>query len=147
GTYGVQFFKNGVASYVRVDADLPTYSWSATTLSYVNFGHDGSMWAPIIEKAFTYFRTGARTYSSISSGLMSEVYSDFGISSASIAPTDAGDAASYVQNIKSLLDAGKSVTAACYNAGGANMVTSHAYTVDHVIDNGDGTFSVVVRNP
>ena len=42
---------------------------------------------------------------------------------------------------------GKSVTAACYNAGGANMVTSHAYTVDHVVDNGDGTFSVVVRNP
>ena len=27
------------------------------------------------------------------------------------------------------------------------MITSHAYTVDHVVDNGDGTFSVVVRNP
>jgi hypothetical protein len=58
-----------------------------------------------------------------------------------------GSPDTYVQQIKSLLDSGKSVTAACYNAGGANMITSHAYTVDHVVDNGDGTFSVVVRNP
>jgi Calpain family cysteine protease/RTX calcium-binding nonapeptide repeat (4 copies) len=147
GTYAVRFFKGNVASYVRVNADLATYNWSATTLAYDNFGQGGAMWAPIIEKAFTYFRTTKCTYASIASGLMGEVYSDFGVSSTSLAPNSAPDAATYVQDIKSLLDAGKSVTAACYATGGANMITSHAYTVDHVVDNGDGTFSVVVRNP
>ena len=52
-----------------------------------------------------------------------------------------------MSSIKALLDSGKSVTAACYSNGGANMITSHAYTVDSVIDNGDGTQSVRVRNP
>jgi hypothetical protein len=148
GTYAVQFFKNGVPTYERVDADLATYSWSATTPAYVNFGHDGSIWAPLIEKAFCYFRKGLNSYASIGSGMMSEVYADLGVSGVSaLSPSNAADAATYVQDIKSLLDSGKSVTAACYNTGGANMVTSHAYTVDHVVDNGDGTFSVVVRNP
>ncbi|HEX3357670.1 MAG TPA: C2 family cysteine protease [Tepidisphaeraceae bacterium] len=147
GTYAVRFFKNNVASYVRVDADLATYSWSATTLAYDNFGQGGAMWAPLIEKAFTYFRTTKCTYDAIASGMMSEVYSDFGASASSIAPNSAANAAAYVLDIKNLLDAGKSVTAACYTTGGANMITSHAYTVDHVVDNGDGTYSVVVRNP
>jgi hypothetical protein len=73
------------------------------------------------------------------------VYAAFGTSVTAISPS--GGADSYVQQIKDLLESGKSVTAACYNAGGANMVTGHAYTIDHVQDNGDGTYSVVVRNP
>ncbi len=148
GTYAVQFFKGSTPTYVRVDADLATYSWSATAPAYANFGADGSIWAPLIEKAFAYFRKGVNTYASLNSGMMSEVYGDLGVSNvSSLAPTGIADAATYVQDIKNLLDAGDSVTAACYSTGGANMITSHAYTVDHVVDNGDGTFSVVVRNP
>jgi hypothetical protein len=141
GTFGVRFFKNGVATYVRVDGDLPTYS--PTSPAYVKFGAEGSMWAPIIEKAFTYFRKGSGTYSSISSGLMGEVFADFGVTYSSIGNNQSADAASFVQQIKNLVDAGKSVTAACYQTGGANMITSHAYTVVSVDDSGN----VTVRNP
>src|SRR5262245_27840347 len=66
GTYAVRFFKSGQEVYERIDADLPTYSWSTTTLAYNSFGVDGSMWAPMIEKAFAYFRRGLNTYASIS---------------------------------------------------------------------------------
>ena len=146
GTYAVQFVKNGVPTYERIDGDLATYSWSATTPAYANFGQDGSIWAPLIEKAFAYFRKGQNSYASINSGMMSEVYADLGVSGvATISPSGSPD--TYIQQIKDLLDSGKSVTAACYNAGGANMITSHAYTIDSVVDNGDGTYSVVVRNP
>lgn len=147
GTFAVQFAKNGVKQYVRVDNDLPTYSWSTTTLAYASWGEEGSMWAPLMEKAFAYFRKGQNTYASISSGLMSEVYNAFGTTSTNLFASSY-NANSYASAIKDLLDAGKSVTAACYvNPAGANMVTGHAYTVDSVIDNGDGTYSVRVRNP
>src|SRR6201999_2711241 len=89
------------------------------------------------------------SYASISSGIMSEVYADFGVSTAaSISASGASDANSYALQIKALLDAGDSVTAAVYNVpAGANLIGSHAYTVDAVIANGDGTYSVRVRNP
>jgi hypothetical protein len=141
GTFGVRFFKGSVATYVRVDGDLPTYA--PTTPAYVKFGAEGSMWAPIIEKAFTYFRKGSGTYSSISSGLMGEVFSDFGVSVTSLSNNNSADATTFVQKIKDLVDAGQSVTAACYQTGGANMITSHAYTVVSVDDSGN----VTVRNP
>jgi hypothetical protein len=61
---------------------------------------------------------------------------------------DASSADDLISQISSQLAAGESVTAACFtNPAGCNMVTSHAYTVDHIVTNGDGTMSVVVRNP
>jgi Ca2+-binding RTX toxin-like protein len=147
GTFAVRFFKNNVAQYVRVDGDLATYSWSTTTPGYAKFGAEGSSWVAIIEKAFAVFRKGLSTYKSIDSGLMNEVYTDFGVSSNAITPSGSADPDSYLASIKALLDSGKSVTSGCWAIGGANMVTSHAYTIDHMVDNGDGTYSVVVRNP
>lgn len=145
GTYGVRYFKSGAENYVRVDGDLPSYSWG--TPAYANVGSNSSIWVAIMEKAFCYFRKGLNSYASISSGMMSEVYGNLGATVTATTPGAAGNATSYVANLKGLLDSGKSVTAACYSSGGANMVTSHAYTVDRVVDNGDGTYSVVVRNP
>jgi hypothetical protein len=80
GTYGVRFFKSGVAAYERIDADLPTYSWSTTALAYTSFGAEGSMWAPMIEKGIRILPRSLNSYASISSGMMSEVYGAFGTS-------------------------------------------------------------------
>ncbi|HTL27701.1 MAG TPA: C2 family cysteine protease, partial [Tepidisphaeraceae bacterium] len=146
GTYAVQFAKyDGTKTFVRVDNDLATFSWNHNTPAYANFGASGSMWVAVIEKAFTYFRTGVGTYNSISSGFMSEAYTALGTSSNTWTASNSND---LISQIEAQLAAGKSVTAACFtNPSGCNMVTSHAYTVDHIVDNGDGTKSVVVRNP
>ena len=37
-------------------------------MKFAHPGSSGAMWAPVMEKAFTFFRTGANTYASISSG-------------------------------------------------------------------------------
>ena len=74
GTYLVQFMKNNAPVYVRVSNDLPTGPYYG--YGFARPGADQTMWVPIMEKAFTYFRTGASTYASTNSGWMSEVYSD-----------------------------------------------------------------------
>jgi hypothetical protein len=148
GTFAVEFFKGTTPVFERVDANLPTYSWSTTTPAYENVGQDNSIWAPLVEKAFAYFRKGQNSYASIGSGIMSEVYADFGVGSATITPGSAADANTYAQQIEALLDAGDSVTAAVYNVpAGANLIGSHAYAVISVTNNNDGTYSVTVRNP
>ena len=147
GTYGVQFMKNdGSKTFVRVDNDLATFSWNANQPAYASLGQGGSMWVAILEKAFTYFRSGAGTYDSISAGWMSEAFTALGTASSNT--WDPAIADDLIAQIESQLAAGQSVTAACFtNPAGCNMVTSHAYTVDHVVTNEDGSKSVVVRNP
>jgi hypothetical protein len=148
GTYSVEFHVKGVAVYERVDNDLATYSWSHTTPAYANLGAGSSMWVAIFEKAFADFRQTKNTYASINAGMMSEVYTDFGDTSATITPSGAADANTYAQQIEALLDSGKSVTAAVYNVpAGANLIGSHAYTITGVTQNNDGSYSVTVRNP
>jgi hypothetical protein len=147
GTYAVQFSKsNGTKTFVRVDNDLATYTWNKTLPAYANLGNGGSMWVAIMEKAFTYFRKGSGTYASISSGVMSEVYTDLGRPASSTWTSANSD--DLIAKIEDLLSQNQSVTAACFTSpAGSNMVTSHAYTVDHVVTNADGSKSVVVRNP
>ena len=149
GTFAVEFFKGTTPVFERVDANLPTYNWSTTTPAYENVGQDNSIvGSAMIEKAFTYFRKGQNSYASISSGIMSEVYSDFGATSATITPGGAADANTFAQQIEALIDSGKSVTAAVYNVpAGANLIGDHAYAVISVTHNNDGSYSVVVRNP
>lgn len=69
GTYAVRFWREGVATakYVRVDADL----WikeSNQSLEYGGLGVQGSIWLPIVEKAWAIFRQQDSAYSSISGG-------------------------------------------------------------------------------
>jgi hypothetical protein len=65
GTYAVRFYDSGQEVYVRVDADL----WLQDgNLAYAGLGLEGSIWAPIVEKAYAFFRKGQGTYQSISSG-------------------------------------------------------------------------------
>jgi hypothetical protein len=147
GTYAVQFAKyDGSKTFIRVDNDLATFSWNANQPAYASFGANGSMWVAVVEKAFTYFRNGAGTYDSISAGWMSEALTALGKPTSST--WTESNANELMGKIEEELNAGKSVTAACFtNPAGCNMVTSHAYTVDHVVTNNDGSKSVVVRNP
>ena len=64
GTYAVALGN----SFYRVDADLPTRSAQSKDLTYAKFGLSGSMWVPIVEKAYAHFRTGANTYESLNGG-------------------------------------------------------------------------------
>ncbi len=65
GTYAVRFYQDGQEVYVRVDADLWT---EGGFLTYAGFGHEGSLWVAIVEKAYAYFRKQLGTYKSIAGG-------------------------------------------------------------------------------
>ena len=67
GTYAARFYLVGMEFYVRVDGDL----WVTDDGGKVRFAHpgvDGSIWLPIAEKAYTFFRHFAGTYRSIAHG-------------------------------------------------------------------------------
>ena len=66
GTYAVRFYRDGQAYYVRVDADL----WVAPNgkPKYARFGKQNSLWVPIVEKAYAFFRTQQGNYPSLNSG-------------------------------------------------------------------------------
>lgn len=65
GSYAVRFHRDGAEHYVRVDADLWTTGGAPR---YADLGQDGSLWVPIVEKAYAVFRKQQGTYASIASG-------------------------------------------------------------------------------
>ena len=65
GTYAVRFHDASQEIYVRVDADL----WvDGGMLEYADLGQEASLWVPIVEKAYAFFRKGQGTYASIAYG-------------------------------------------------------------------------------
>ena len=66
GTFAVNMHGYfGFDVYVRVDADL----WaSGGTPIYANLGAQGSLWAPIIEKAYAFYKNAKGNYGSINGG-------------------------------------------------------------------------------
>lgn len=146
GTYAVQFFSNDEAVFVRVDGDLPTWSWGA--LAYANEGADGSIWVAVMEKAYAFFRYNDGSYASLEGGWMSSVYNALGCDDCSTIWT-AADGSTLLSQIDDLLNEGKSVTMAIYQASAdAPVVGSHAYSVDRVIRDSDGKVTkLVLRNP
>ena len=145
GTFAVQFVKGGSKVYVRVDADLP--SWNSSSLVYAKLGKQGSLWVPIMEKAYAYFRTSNVTYASLESGWMSEASSALGIGSQSTYAAASGRA--LLDLIAAELSQGKAVT---YAAGtivnGAPLIGFHAYSVEAVNYDSNGVAtSLRLRNP
>jgi hypothetical protein len=87
GTYGVRFYQNGVAHWVTVDSQLPTYSggW----FLYANMGSYASntsnvLWVALAEKAYAQLNEsgwirpaswggGQNSYSGIEGGMFSDV--------------------------------------------------------------------------
>lgn len=66
GSYAVRFYDAGTPVYVRVDSDLWVDSNSA--LKYAKLGAGGSVWVPIVEKAYAFYRRAKGNYDSIASG-------------------------------------------------------------------------------
>ncbi len=66
GSYAVRFYRDGKEVYVRVDGDL----WidNTNTPKFAKLGKEGSIWVPIVEKAFAIFRKNWATYTAIAGG-------------------------------------------------------------------------------
>lgn len=143
GTYTVRFQSGGADTYVRVSGDMPTGPFAGWMDAHP--GVNNTMWAMVIEKAFTYFRTGANTYASIADGWMGDVYSDLGVSSSNISPGSQTESAFY-NLVSADLAGGRAVTLATYTAP-PNLVGNHAYTLVSVSTDASGATHYVVRNP
>lgn len=145
GTYLVQFSRGNSKVFVRVDGQLPTLIGSS--LEYAGLGAGGSIWVPIMEKAFAVYRTGANSYLSLSGGWMDEAFIAIGGTSSSV--YDVANGTTLLSQMQRELAAGKAVA---FGTGaitdGAPLLGSHAYTVEQVISDASGTpTSVVMRNP
>ena len=129
GTYAVQFWNNGTPKFYRVDGNLPTGDGS--TPYYANFGAEGSIWVPIIEKAFTYFRKGQDSYQSIWNGGDDEFHALNGQLFENVYGSSSLDT---LLKIKNAMDNGKQVIAGTPGSEPNNcpIVGDHMYTVDHV---------------
>jgi len=55
GVYAVQFYALGVPITIMVDDKLPFDKSDQTSTWFARIGDDGSLWIPIIEKAFSKF--------------------------------------------------------------------------------------------
>jgi len=143
GTYTVQFISSGKPTFVRVSNQFSAGPFEG--LMYAHPGTDGSIWAMVMEKAFAYFRTGANTIASTSSGWMGEVYSDLGANSTAFFPSNY--TATTLYNLLSAdLSAGKEITLGTDNSA-PNLVSDHAYTLVSAYKDSNGVTHYVVRNP
>jgi hypothetical protein len=160
GTYAVHFKGNGGADqFVRVDADLPT---SGGALAYSKQGAGGSIWVPIVEKAWTFFRDNKGTYASIAYWHPEYLHSPF--TALGLTVQHDNSVASYwngstptsgvalLQSIKGELDAGRAVVlTGPHPLDASTPLTAdnyhsfaHAYMVDSVAPDFS---SITVRNP
>jgi hypothetical protein len=144
GTYAVQFKRGGVATYVRVDADLSAASWGG--LAFTSPTATGGIWASLFEKAYAYYRTGANTYASLNWGWTGAAYSDLGVANTTFTTTM--DSNSLFSTITNALNSSKAVsiiTNGTVNAG-VPVVSSHAYSIMSTsIEN--GIQMITLRNP
>jgi hypothetical protein len=144
GTYAVQFQRNGVNTFVRVDGDLPMNQWG--TLTYNRLGASGDQWVSIMEKAYAYYRTGSNSYSSLNWGWMTAVYSDLGISSNSFAMTDQ---TSFYNFVTTQLAANKGVDIGTIGtiSYATPLIANHTYSVVGAAWDAYGMVQVTLRNP
>jgi hypothetical protein len=110
-------------------------------------GAGGSLWVAIIEKAYASYRyaTSPANYANLAGGWMSEAYAATGSTSNRI--YSGTSSADWFNQISAALASGQSVTPATGGNPQANLVGSHAYTVDHVGYHAAGNAYLVLRNP
>jgi len=144
GTYAVRFYRNGQAVYLRIDANLPVYGGS---LCYARTGNQGQIWAPLMEKAYAFFRDGQNSYASLWGGWMSDVFTDVvnsGSNTVWMSPTTS--LTSLAAFLTAQIQAGHAVTAGSYSNSTGPIIGGHAYMVQSVTTTNQGTF-VTVYNP
>jgi hypothetical protein len=143
GTYTVDFIANNKPEYIRVSNDLPTQG--SESYVYARPGATGSIWAAIMEKAYAFFRTGANTYASISSGWMGDVYTALGVNNSFFYLSGMSESALYTRLSADLAN-GRAVTLGT-SGNAPNLVSGHAYTLISASINSSGVTTYVVRNP
>ena len=144
GTYVVRFYRNGQAVYLRLDADLPV---NGSSLSYAHTGSQGQIWAPLMEKAYAFFRYSQNSYASLWGGWMSNVFQDVvNSSSSTFSVSQNSSATNLAAFLTSQLQAGHAVTAASYSNSPSPIVSNHAYMIQSVTTTAQGTF-ITVYNP
>ncbi|MGH7176173.1 MAG: C2 family cysteine protease, partial [Tepidisphaeraceae bacterium] len=141
GTYAVQFFNATGAHFIRVDADLPALS--STWLWGTGFGAQESIWAPVMEKAWAFFRKGFGTYASIEGGWPTELYSALQISNVSSAPVNEG---SLIARVEEMLSQNR-IVSVCTKSTATDLVGRHCYVLDRCYTDSTGRIYYVLRNP
>jgi hypothetical protein len=116
-------------------------------MQYAGLGHEGSIWAPIMEKAFACFRYGGlASYADLDGGWMDEAFDALGYATHAIWRSD--DANDLLDQIADEFAQGKAVTVAIFEPSrGAPLIGSHAYTIESVETDAQGQRTLVLRNP
>jgi hypothetical protein len=150
GTYAVRFQTLFGAEYVRVDGDLPTASGGA--LKYARLGADGSTWAPILEKAWAFFRRNEGTYASIDWGSAGEVLDALGLGGLreTIHGWGYGTASALFNRLASELSNGHAIIVS--SKGDARdhvegMRNNHMFVMDRVEQDSAGVRRIVLLDP
>ena len=107
GTYAVHFQDYDRHTYVRVDGDL--YVNSEDKPYYAGLGRDKSIWVPILEKAWAFYRRSQGTYASIDLGKSKDVFKALGMTDVQFRDSFRS-AASMLNTIDAALDAGLPLT-------------------------------------
>jgi hypothetical protein len=142
GTYAVEFYNSGTPEFVRVNNSFPVGGFNG--YEFAQPGSNGSIWGPVMEKAFAYFRKGANTYSSIGYGSPSEAYSDLNQSSSWVNFTAMSDNTLY-NTLSNDLASSKAVVL-CTPSAPPQLVGDHCYSLIGTQTVG-GVHEYIVRNP
>jgi hypothetical protein len=141
GTYGVALG----GSYYRVNGWLPT-DGKTGALTYAGLGHDNSIWVPIVEKAYAYYRDGDNTYDSLDGGYGEEAFEALGCSNVDDWKSwglHSGQGA--LDELYKHWHAGQACVVAMWMPNGQGL---HEYTVVSMTRGADGHVSkIYLRNP
>jgi hypothetical protein len=142
GTYCVEFNNGGTPEYVRVNNQFSAGNYNGW--NYARPGADGSLWGPVFEKAFAYFRDGSNTYASLNNGNPSEAYDDLNVASNTFG-SGSPSASQMFSTLTYDLKVGFPVTL-CTGGSPPNLVKDHCYTLvsTEVVK---GVAEYTVRNP
>jgi len=144
GTCAVRFYRGGTSVFVRIDADLPTYSGGS--LAYAKLTASGETWVAMVEKAYAFFRYGENSYSSLNWGWMADPTEEITNVATSMTWTTDMTAASLFSYIQGSLANGHAMTIGSKSTAFGPIVGSHAYMIKsaQVVN---GTSYVTVYNP
>jgi hypothetical protein len=142
GTFAVNMTKNGVDHFIRVDSELPCYP-GTTTPAFAGLGAQRSMWVPIMEKAYAFFRADFGSYFSVGNGGQpTEPMSHLGVSNRVYNPVVPQEMINVLQQ---MLTQNKALMVGT-RGGVTNLVERHVYVVDSVTWGGND-YNVRLRNP
>ena len=147
GTYAVHFQDYDRNVYVRVDADLPVDNTGKPF--YAGLGQDKSIWVPVLEKAWAFYRRSQGTYASIDFGRSKEVFKALGMQDVAFQDSFRS-AASMLDTIDAALDAGLPLTfwTKMTEPKGSPLRPSHVLTGVRVIRDARGNPThLVLRDP